>query len=411
MVMTTLIIAVTSMIKIHSVVHGQGVITTKDNAQFISLSKGGTIDKIFFAEGAMVKKGDLLAKVVNLDLQKEYERIKAQQDFLIKDIKELSSILNREEGLGRFVTSHDLSIINNREVSANIELVSSQIKTKDIRFRSLGSEVSGLERQLTGKKAEVALLTEEVEILTPLVKKGISPYTNFLNKKQSLIKLTSEMNDTENNINLKKNELDLVTNEIRALDNELRFSLSKQLSKNQQELDVINSPLKILQQQIEEENVRSPVNGVIYKINKSASTQGGVIQAADLLFEIKPMVNTMLAEVKINPKYRDQIYIGEQVKVDILSIIRAKGKSYEATIDKISPDSYEESSNGGMQRYYKVVIVFNVNDDDINWLKPGMTVDASVITGKHSIMQYLVSPLLKGVDKAFSEPVNPVRYG
>ncbi|AWK15542.1 hypothetical protein CCS41_14035 (plasmid) [Candidatus Fukatsuia symbiotica] len=239
MVMTTLIISVTSMIKIHSVVHGQGVITTKDNAQFISLSKGGTIDKIFVAEGAMVKKGDLLAKVVNLDLQKEYERIKAQQDFLIKDIKELSSILNREEGLGRFVTSHDLSIINNREVSANIELVSSQIKTKDIRFRSLGSEVSGLERQLTGKKAEVALLTEEVEILTPLVKKGISPYTNFLNKKQSLIKLTSEMNDTENNINLKKNELDLVTNEIRALDNELRFSLSKQLSKNQQELKAI----------------------------------------------------------------------------------------------------------------------------------------------------------------------------
>lgn len=289
-------------------------------------------------------------------------------------------------------------------------MVKSQIHTKTIKLSSLESEIAGIKSQLKSKKEQVSLLGEEVNILEPLVKKGITSYTNYLNKKQGFIKLQSEMEDTENHILLKNNESQLVKNEIRALDNELRLSLSRQLSKNQQELNLMSSPLKIFEQQIEEENVRAPVNGVIYKINKSASTQGGVIQAADLLFEIKPSVNTMQAEIKINPKYRDQLYVGEQALIDILSLVKAKGKFYEASIEKISPDSYEENVNGTVQRYYKVIISFNVKDEDMDWLKPGMAVDARIVTGKHSIMDYLISPLTKGLSRAFSEPVHLTEF-
>ncbi|MCD3109860.1 hypothetical protein GFK16_23620, partial [Salmonella enterica subsp. enterica serovar Enteritidis] len=79
-------------------------------------------------------------------------------------------------------------------------------------------------------------------------------------------------------------------NDIEALNNELRLSLSKIISKNLQELEVVNSTLKVIEKQINEEDIYSPVDGVIYIINKSATTHGGVIQAADLLFEIKRKV-------------------------------------------------------------------------------------------------------------------------
>ncbi|KYI77270.1 cation transporter, partial [Salmonella enterica subsp. enterica serovar Typhimurium] len=77
-----------------------------------------------------------------------------------------------------------------------------------------------------------------------------------------------------------------------ALNNELRLTLSKIISKNLQELEVVNSTLKVIEKQIKEEDIYSPVDCVIYKINKCASTHGCVIQAADLLFEIKPKVRT-----------------------------------------------------------------------------------------------------------------------
>ncbi|CCR42858.1 hypothetical protein SA63_2239 [Salmonella enterica subsp. enterica serovar Agona str. 63.H.87] len=440
--LTILIIILTYFIEINSVVHGQGVITTKDNAQLISLSKGGTIQDIYVAEGDTVKKGELLAKVVNLDLQKEYQRYRTQKGYLDKDVNEISFILDKENESG-LITLDGTRSLSNKEVKANIELVHSQIRAKELKKTSLDSEISGLQEKLSSKEKELALLAEEINILSPLVKKGISPYTNFLNKKQAYIKVKSEINDIESSITLKKDDIELVVNDIEALNNELRLSLSKIISKNLQELEVVNSTLKVIEKQINEEDIYSPVDGVIYKnlqelevvnstlkviekqineediyspvdgviykINKSATTHGGVIQAADLLFEIKPKVRTMLADVKILPKYRDQIYVDEAVKLDVQSIIQPKIKSYNATIDNISPDSYEENTGGTIQRYYKVIIAFDVNEDDLRWLKPGMTVDASVITGKHSIMEYLLSPLMKGVDKAFSEPVNTKR--
>ncbi|EAW9429004.1 biotin/lipoyl-binding protein, partial [Salmonella enterica] len=179
--LTIMIVILTYFVKINSVVHGQGVITTKDNAQLISLSKGGTIQDIYVTEGDTVKKGELLAKIVNLDLQKEYQRYKTQKGYLDKDVNEISFILDKrnEDGL---ISLDGVSSLSNKEVKANIELVHSQIRTKELKKNSLDSEIDGLQEKLNSKEKELALLAEEINILSPLVKKGISPYTNFLNK-------------------------------------------------------------------------------------------------------------------------------------------------------------------------------------------------------------------------------------
>ncbi|MHI52116.1 biotin/lipoyl-binding protein, partial [Salmonella enterica] len=178
--LTIMIVILTYFVKINSVVHGQGVITTKDNAQLISLSKGGTIQDIYVTEGDTVKKGELLAKIVNLDLQKEYQRYKTQKGYLDKDVNEISFILDKrnEDGL---ISLDGVSSLSNKEVKANIELVHSQIRTKELKKNSLDSEIDGLQEKLNSKEKELALLAEEINILSPLVKKGISPYTNFLN--------------------------------------------------------------------------------------------------------------------------------------------------------------------------------------------------------------------------------------
>ncbi|EBM2983113.1 biotin/lipoyl-binding protein, partial [Salmonella enterica] len=248
--LTIMIVILTYFVKINSVVHGQGVITTKDNAQLISLSKGGTIQDIYVTEGDTVKKGELLAKIVNLDLQKEYQRYKTQKGYLDKDVNEISFILDKrnEDGL---ISLDGVSSLSNKEVKANIELVHSQIRTKELKKNSLDSEIDGLQEKLNSKEKELALLAEEINILSPLVKKGISPYTNFLNKKQVYIKVKSEINDIESSITLKKDDIELVGNDIKALNNELRLSLSKLISKNQQELEVVNSTLNVIEKQLD----------------------------------------------------------------------------------------------------------------------------------------------------------------
>lgn len=97
--LTILIIILTYFIEINSVVHGQGVITTKDNAQLISLSKGGTIQDIYVAEGDTVKRRTP-CKVVNLDLQKEYQRYRTQKGIWIKMLTKYLSFLIKKMRVG-----------------------------------------------------------------------------------------------------------------------------------------------------------------------------------------------------------------------------------------------------------------------------------------------------------------------
>lgn len=128
--------------------------------------------------------------------------------------------------------------------------------------------------------------------------------------------------------------------------------------------------MSVLQKQMKESRVRSPIDGVIYQINKNAFTKGGVIQAADSLFEIKPMSTKMLAEVKIQPKDRDQIYVGGSVNVKILSFILSGSKPYTGVVEQISPDSYEDTVNGNTVRYYKAIVEFTIGTKERDVIKP-----------------------------------------
>lgn len=400
-VMTLVILLLFSLIKINSVVHGSGVIITKDNTQVVSLSKGGTIDAIHVAEGDFVIKGQVLAETSNFDIQKENERTQAQHRYLALYIKEMMSILAWRQDYTLF----DISNITNQDLIGNIQLLISQTKTKDNKINSLNSEIERLGISKISKNSELMLVQEEVNLLSPLVKKGISSYTTLLAKKQAAERLKSELIDLESQVVAKSEEIKVIHSEINDDVFTFRNTLSKNLVDAQHEAALNDSAMSVLQKQMKESRVRSPIDGVIYQINKNAFTKGGVIQAADSLFEIKPMSTKMLAEVKIQPKDRDQIYVGGSVNVKILSFILSGSKPYTGVVEQISPDSYEDTVNGNTVRYYKAIVEFTIGTKERDVIKPGMTVDAFIITGNHSILKYLASPLLRGLQQVFSEPV------
>lgn len=91
--LTILIIILTYFIEINSVVHGQGVITTKDNAQLISLSKGGTIQDIYVAEGDTVKKENSLQRSLTLICKKNIKGIELKKGIWIKMLTKYLSFL------------------------------------------------------------------------------------------------------------------------------------------------------------------------------------------------------------------------------------------------------------------------------------------------------------------------------
>ena len=101
-----------------------------------------------------------------------------------------------------------------------------------------------------------------------------------------------------------------------------------------------------------------------------------------------------IAAVKLNDK--------AQLKVTAYDF--SKYGKITGEVAAISPTTTEMDDK---RSYYKVVIRFNTGRSDrhtFEWqLQPGMTVDAEIISGSKSLLQYLLRPIYRGIDSAFSE--------
>ncbi|WNT36961.1 biotin/lipoyl-binding protein [Enterobacter cloacae] len=256
-VMTLLILTLFAFIKINSVVHGNGVIITKDNTQVVSLSKGGTIDAIHVAEGDFVTKGQILAETTNFDIQKEYEHVKAQSEYLTIYIKELNSVLARKGDFRDF----DTTVLTNQDLIGNIQLLNSQERTKESKVNSLNSDIEQLGVARVSKNSELSLVQEEVNLLSPLVKKGISSYTTFLGKKQAAVRLKSEIIELERQMIAKKEEIKVTRGEMDDGYYAIRNTLSKNLVDAQREASLNKSAMTVLTKQMNDSSVHSPVDG------------------------------------------------------------------------------------------------------------------------------------------------------
>lgn len=350
-----ILLGISSSVEINAVVHGEGNVVNRSNSQVVSLSKGGVIADLYCHEGDYVHKGQELAKIINHDIDKDFEQKKVKAKQLQKKINDLSYFISNNLNV---IDYFNYANVEDPEIISNSKTINDQIQSKQSESKGAESEIHGLEEEVKNKKEEYNLSAKEINIIEPLVKKGISPLSNLLVKKQSAVRLQSEISEINNQIVSKNNFIDLKGNEISTIRQDYLHSIQKKLQDSENDLSILNAELKIIGLQRSENIVHSPVEGVIYNVNKNAMTIGGVISSTEMLFEIKPVDKHIRAEVKINPKYRDQIFVGEKTTISIESIVNSRRQPYPAIIESISPDIIESKDNAGLKEYYKWCALF-----------------------------------------------------
>jgi membrane fusion protein, adhesin transport system len=111
-----------------------------------------------------------------------------------------------------------------------------------------------------------------------------------------------------------------------------------------------------------------------------------------------------VAEVLVKPEDIAAIKEGDKAELKVTAYDFSKDGKIKVEVTDISPTTLEQEDK---RYYYKVHIRFNPNRSDrfaAVWrLQPGMTVDADIISGSESLLQYLLKPIYRGVDVAFSE--------
>jgi adhesin transport system membrane fusion protein len=135
------------------------------------------------------------------------------------------------------------------------------------------------------------------------------------------------------------------------------------------------------------------------------TTVGGFVQAGQKIMQVVPVGDKLLVEARVSPKDIAFIKVNDRANVKVTAYDFAVYGGLNGKVVQISADSiYDEASK---EAYFSVVVetdrAFLQSGKRRLPISPGMICDVEIVTGKKSILSYLLKPLVRARSEALSE--------
>lgn len=335
--------------------------------QIIQSASGGVIDELHVREGDRVVVGQKLATLDRTKFLAAVNEVKAR----IANLEAVSSRL-KAELLGRN------EIIFTELSESYPEVIELQVGLFNQRLKGFLAETRNLERSHK-------LAIEEANIVRDLVA------NNDVNRKE-LISVQRAENEAESNlINLKNRYFEDVSTELAKVEDEIRQN-REVLVQRVNELD--NSTFI------------SRVPGIVKNVR--TTTVGAVIRTGEEIMQIIPTDEDLILEAKISPSEIVGVREGLEASIRFDAFDYTIHGVAFGLVSYISADTLVEDTKNGEMTYYKANVTLAgspvvTNNGKLLDVIPGMTATVDVHTGKRSVLSYLLKPLRKTLDEAFTE--------
>ena len=403
MIFFTIFLSWATFSEVDEAIKGTGRVVPSGQTKVIQNLEGGIISAILVEEGKTVKKGDIIYNLSNAFFSSE---------FVTKEIDLLSlqAVLVRLEALIDNKTTIEFpdelkkkipDIIENEtrifyeDLENNqrkVDIAKDQYNQKDYKLRETKIRFNNL-------SIELNLAMENMKILDELLNKKVASKKEYileLSKKQNIV---TQIDETRNSIPILQEEIEESKKKIASVVSENR---SKQLSKYSEVKTEINKAIEKNKANVDREqrkSVISPVNGIINKLY--FYTEGGIVKPGDKMAEITPIEDSLTIEAKIKSSDRAFIWEGQDVSVEITAYDFSKYGLLNGKLISISPDSFEDR-NGSIFYIAKIKADVNQFAPDLPIL-PGMVANVNILTGKKTVLQYIIKPLKDISKNALSE--------
>lgn len=389
--------------KIDETIKGTGKVVPSGQTKIIQNLEGGIISSILVNEGDSVKKGDVIYNLSNAFFS---------ADLITKEIDLLTfqAVLVRLEALIDNKTEIDFpkelkdkipDIVDNEtkifyeELENNkrkVDIAKDQFNQKDYKLKEAQIRFNNL-------SIELNLANENMKILDELLRKKVTSKKDYiaeLSKKQSIV---TQIEEARNSIPILQEELEEARKKIDSVESENKTKLLSKYSEVKTEINKLVEKNKANVDREQRKAVISPVNGVINKLY--FYTEGGIVKPGDKMAEITPIDDTLTIEAKIKSSDRAFIWEGQDVSIEITAYDFSRYGLLNGKLILVSPDSFEDK-NGSI--YYIAKIKADVNQfaPDLPIL-PGMVANVNILTGKKSVLQYILKPLKDIKKNALSE--------
>jgi adhesin transport system membrane fusion protein len=390
---------------IDEVTKGDGKAIPSSKLQKIQNLEGGIVAQLFVHEGQIVEIGDPLLR---LDATRFNSNVgETEADRL--------AMMMRVERLSAEVDDRPLNITDDVRKAAPSQ-ASNEKSLYDSRRQQLHDEVGGLQEQLIQKQQELRefgskqsqykhsldLLRQEIGMSEPLVAQGAVSPVEVLRLKRSEVEVRGQMDATTLAIPRAESAIKEVARKIDETRGKFRSEALTQLNEARTDLSKAQATGKALEDRVSRTLVTSPVRGIVKQL--FVNTIGGVIQPGSDLVEIVPLDDTLLVEAKIRPQDIAFLHPGQEAMVKFTAYDFTIYGGLKAKLERIGADTITDDDGN---TFYVIQLRTDRShlgtDEHPLLIIPGMVASVDIITGKKTILSYLLKPILRARAEAMHE--------
>ena len=235
-----------------------------------------------------------------------------------------------------------------------------------------------------------------------MVKNGLEPEINLIKLQRTMSDLQGKKQSSEHAITRTKAAIQEALDRVIASREKFRAEALTELSDATTRVAELEQTLPALRDRLARTELRAPMNGVINQV--LINTEGGVVKPGEPLAELVPLDDTLVVEANVKPSDIAFLHVGQKVRVKITAYDFAKYGALEGVLTTISADvvRVSDSESAYVIQARTDTTTLRYNDEELEII-PGMVAEVDILTGKQTIMDYILTPIIKVKDRAFRE--------
>lgn len=388
---------------IDEVVRGEGKVVPSRQVQVIQSLDGGVVEEILVRPGQMVEEGEVLLRIDPTRYSSSLGENQAESLALQAKAARLEAIANNEPlqmpevviekapELARQETR--VWETRSEELQANLAVAKEQLQQRQQELR---------ETQANRDQAasSCGLTSRELQMTKPLLQSGAVSEVDLLRLQRDVARYCGEQKAAAAQIDRIQASIKEAEGRLAEVEITFRNQARTELSDTRAKLSSLEQGQLALADRVRLAEVRSPVRGTVNTL--MANTVGGVVQPGKDILDIVPADDTLLLEVRINPKDIGFLHSGQKAEVKFTAYDFAVYGGLEGVLEQTSADTITDEK-GNSFYIAKVRTDQAYVGEDNRPILPGMIAEVHILTGKRTVLQYLLKPVLRARSNAFTE--------
>lgn len=391
-----------ALAQVDEVTRGTGKVIPSKQVQIIQAVDGGVVEQILVREGQAVEKGQMLAKidptrfvsslrenqVQYLALQAKAARLRALAEgtpFVMPPevTKEDPALAMQEESL---------YLSRRSELDAQISIARQQLAQRN-------QELIEIRARRDNAANAYELTNRELQLTRPLANSGAVSEVELMRLERDVSRYRGERDQAAAQIARIQAAIAEASRKIQEVELTFRNQASTELSETMAKLGGLSEGSAALTDRVVRAEVRSPVKGTIKRL--LVTTEGGVVQPGTEIIEVVPTDDTLLLEARVQPKDIAFLHPGQKARVRFTAYDFAVYGALDAVLEHIGADTVTDDKGNA---FYIVRVRTTQSSLGKNLpILPGMVADVDIMTGKKTVLSYLLKPVLRAHSYALTE--------